>query len=119
MFLLRALLLLSLVALGMSEKTGISPRMPMHRTDGIFDLLPTGKFLRKIGKALGKLFAQPLKLLKKSLKQFGRTARTMWSLVGRGTTVPGMTPMGGRSSKQSPELLSEESIDRFFKYFGV
>lgn len=92
-----------------------TPRMPMHKTDGIFDIFPP----RMILNAVGRSFMTPLRYLKMIIKPILFHLRTVWSWVGPGTTVPGMTLPGGRSNGNALDWISDENIDRFFQLFGV
>lgn len=110
------MLLSSLVALSLSQDTEITPRMPMHRTQGIFDLLPPSSIFKALGKFLRSNFRKPLRLLKSAVKPLMHYARIAWSWVGQGTTVPGMTQIGGRSIdiNSALDFCSDENIDAFF-----
>ena len=119
MSLLRAcffvMLLSSLVALAVSQEWELSSRMPMHKTQGIFDLLPSTKIL----KFLGKFFRAPLRLLKSGIKPFMNYVRIAWSWAGRGTTVPGMSRVGARSIDRALDWFSDHNIDAFFDALEV
>jgi len=114
MFLLRAALLLGVLVV-VSGDEGFSPRMPLHRTQGVFDLITPRMML----KVIGKLFKGPLKFIKHFIKPFSQYARTMWTWVGHGDALPGVTPITARMIQETLDSITPETIEDFFDALGV
>lgn len=108
-------LMVGLAALAAEGSEDFSPRMPLHRTQGIFDLV-TPKMIMKV---VGKLFKTPLKIFKKIVKPAVQYARTFWMWMGHSDALPGVTPFTARMIQETLDSITPETIEEFFDALGV
>ena len=97
------------------QRDEFTGRMPMHRTDGIFDLIPPSMILKSIGRS----FAAPLRGLKFLIQPMFKVAQALTAWAFPNVAQEAKNSASGRSLAHSFFSLTEDAIENFLEEIGL